>query len=111
MIDVGPATRVFLAVGVTDRLFQRLVSQLVQRHKHQGPALALCRRRLDQQVWLTALLIDAFLHRPHAEFVRMRGTGIPDVSGGDGGKMGGTKLWRRDFQSLREGSSMDSLGL
>ena len=52
-----------------DGLLQALVVQLVQRNEHQRPALARCRRRLDEQVLLAALGVGTLLHRAHAQLV------------------------------------------
>lgn len=61
-----------------DCLFDALIGQLVERDEHQRAALARGRRRLDQQILLTAFFEGALLHRPHAEFV---GLGRAAVAG------------------------------
>ena len=50
-------------------LLQTLLVQLVERNKHQRPRLARRRRRLDQQVLLTAHGVSALLHGAHAQRV------------------------------------------
>ena len=70
-----------------DGLAEALIVQLVERDEHQCPALARCRRRLDQEILLASLLPGPLLHRTHAELVGPRGvaaTGIGDRNGGDG---------------------------
>lgn len=67
-----------------DRLLEALMLELVQCDKHEGAALTGCGRRLDEQELLTALLVGAFLHGPHAERVRLGGATVARVGDGDG---------------------------
>ena len=60
-----------------DGLLHALVVELVQRDEHQRAGLARCRRRLDQQILLTALGIGALLHGAHPQRVGLAGcTGV-----------------------------------
>src|SRR5205823_10302108 len=49
-----------------DRLAEPLIAELVEGDEHQRPALARGRRRLDQEVLLSAPFLSALLLRPHA---------------------------------------------
>ncbi len=65
-----------------DGLLDVLIVEFVKRDVHKGATLATGGRGFDQQILLAALLVDALLHRAHAELVDARGA--PGVGGGDG---------------------------
>ena len=67
-----------------DCLAQILIGQLVERDEHQCAALAGGRRRLDQQILLAALFKGAFLHRAHAQLVRLCGGAALRIADGNG---------------------------
>ncbi len=66
-----------------DDLLEALILELVERDKHERPALTGSGRRFNEKILLSAPFIGAFLHRSHPEGIGLGCTAIPGIRHGN----------------------------